>query len=70
MGIRVSESRWMQQEAFDNELLALAALVRGERPDGASVAESILDVQVGQRMIHALALSKGLTLDPSVESAK
>ena len=38
LGIRVSESRWMQQEAFENELFALAALVRGERPDGASVA--------------------------------
>lgn len=70
LGIRVSESRWMQQEAFENELFALAELVRGERPHGASIAESVLDVQVGQRMIHALALSKGLTLDPSVEAAK
>jgi predicted dehydrogenase len=68
LGIRVTESRWMQQEAFENELLALAALVRGERPAGASIAESVRDVQVGQRMIHALALSKGLTLDPSVEA--
>lgn len=70
MGIRVSESRWMQQEAFENELFALAALVHGERPNGASIAESVRDVQVGQRMIHALALSKGLTLDPSVEANK
>lgn len=70
LGIRVSESRWMQQEAFENELFALAALVRGERPSGASIKESVLDVQVGQRMIHALALSKGLTLDPSVEATK
>lgn len=70
LGIRVSESRWMQQEAFENELFALAALVRGERPDGASVEESIADVRVGQRIIRSLALSKGFTLDPSVEAAQ
>ncbi|WP_226531046.1 Gfo/Idh/MocA family protein [Microbacterium paraoxydans] len=70
LGIRVSESRWMQQEAFENELFALAALVRGERPDGASVEESVADVRVGQRMIRALALSKGVTLDPGVEAAQ
>jgi predicted dehydrogenase len=70
LGIRVSESRWMQQEAFENELFALAALVRGERPDGASVEESIADVRVGQRMIRALALSKGFALDPSAEAAQ
>lgn len=70
LGIRVSESRWMQQEAFENELFAFGALVRGERPHGASVDESIADVQVGQRMIRALAASKGLELDPSTESAQ
>jgi len=70
LGIRVSESRWMQQEAFENELFALAALVRGERPEGASVEESMADVRVGQRMIRALALSKGVTLDPGVEAAQ
>lgn len=70
LGIRVSESRWMQQEAFENELFALAALVRGERPDGASVEESVADVRVGQRMIRALALSKGFTLDTSAEAAQ
>lgn len=70
LGIRVSESRWMQQEAFENELFALAALVRGERPDGAGVEESIADVRVGQRMIRSLALSKGFTLDPGVEAAQ
>lgn len=68
-GVRVSESRWMQQEAFENELFALAALVRGERPDGAGVEESIADVRVGQRMLRALALSKGVTLDSSAEAA-
>lgn len=70
LGIRVSESRWMQQEAFENELFALAALVRGERPDGAGVEESVADVQVGQRIIRALAFSKGIALDPSVEAAQ
>jgi hypothetical protein len=69
LGIRVSESRWMQQEAFENELYALAALVRGERPAGAGVDESIDDVRVGQRMIRALALSKGHELAPGVEAA-
>lgn len=69
LGIRVSESRWMQQEAFENELFALADLVRGERPDGPGVEESIADVRVGQRMICALAHSKGFTLDPSAEAA-
>ncbi|MCK2025311.1 Gfo/Idh/MocA family oxidoreductase [Microbacterium sp. SSW1-47] len=70
LGIRVSESRWMQQEAFENELYALAALVRGERPDGASVEESVADVRVGQRIIRALAVSKGHALDPSAEAAQ
>ena len=70
LGIRVSESRWMQQEAFENELYALAALVRGESPEGASVAESIADVQVGQRMIRSLAHSKGFTLESSAEAAQ
>jgi len=70
LGIRVSEHRWMQQEAFENELFALQALVRGERPEGASVQESMDDVRVGQRMMRSLALSKGLTLDPGVEAAK
>lgn len=70
LGIRVSESRWMQQEAFENELFALAALGRGERPEGASVEESFADVRVGQRMIRALALSKGFPLDTSVEAAQ
>lgn len=68
LGIRVSESRWMQQEAFENELSALAALVRGERPAGAGVAESVADVRVGQRMIRALALSKGFALESGVEA--
>ncbi|UGS26004.1 Gfo/Idh/MocA family oxidoreductase [Microbacterium resistens] len=69
LGISVTESRWMQQEAFENELSALAALVRGERPDGAGVEESVDDVRVGQRIIRALAVSKGLALDPGVEAA-
>jgi predicted dehydrogenase len=70
LGIRVTESRWMQQEAFENELFALAALVRGERPEGASVEESIADVRVGQRMIRALALSSGHTIGPAVEASR
>ncbi|MEU4014642.1 Gfo/Idh/MocA family oxidoreductase [Microbacterium sp. NPDC028030] len=70
LGIRVSESRWMQQEAFENELYALAALVRGERPSGAGVEESVADVRVGQRMIRALALSKGFALAPGAEAAQ
>lgn len=69
-GIRVTESRWMQQEAFENELFALAALVRGERPEGASVDESIADVRVGQRIIRALAASSGHTIDPDAEAAR
>lgn len=70
LGIRVSESRWMQQEAFENELYALAALVRGERPDGAGVEESIADVRVGQRMIRALAQATGVSLDANAEAAQ
>lgn len=70
LGIRVSESRWMQQEAFENELYALADLVRGGRPDGAGVAESVADVRAGQRMIRALAVSKGFALASSAEAAQ
>lgn len=69
LGIRVSESRWMQQEAFENELFALAALVRGERPEGASVDESIADVRAGQRIIRALARTAGHTIDARAEAA-
>ncbi|MDR2996847.1 MAG: Gfo/Idh/MocA family oxidoreductase [Microbacterium sp.] len=70
LGSAVTETRWMQQEAFENELFALEAMVRGERPQGAGVAESIADVRTGQRMIRAIASSKGLVLDPSAEAAQ
>lgn len=67
LGARVSESRWMQQEAFDNELHALVGLVRGERPEGPGVDESVADVRVGQRMLAAVAASKQLAVAPSSE---
>lgn len=70
LGVHVTESRWMQQEAFENELFAMAALVRGERPDGACVAESVADVEVGQRILRALAASEGVTLAPNAEAAR
>ncbi|MGB4136475.1 MAG: hypothetical protein WA971_07920, partial [Microbacterium sp.] len=70
LGSAVTETRWMQQEAFENELFAMEAMVRGERPEGAGVAESIDDVRTGQRMIRAIASSKGLALDPRAEAAQ
>lgn len=62
LGATVAESRWMQHEAFENELHALAALVRGERPAGASVDEAEADVRTGQRMLRALALAQDVPL--------
>ena len=70
LGARVSESRWMQQEAFDNELAALVAMVRGERPDGPGIDEAIADARVGQRMFAAMTASKGKTVDLSSETAR
>ncbi|WP_308797307.1 Gfo/Idh/MocA family protein [Agromyces silvae] len=68
LGATVSESRWMQEEAFENELQALAALVRGERPAGASVDEAEADVRTGQRMLRALARSEDVPLDSRSEA--
>ncbi|MFE6996910.1 Gfo/Idh/MocA family protein [Microbacterium sp. NPDC057659] len=70
LGSAVTETRWMQQEAFENELFALEAMVRGERPQGASVAESIEDVRAGQRMIRAIASSTGVELESGAEASQ
>ena len=69
LGIRVSESRWMQQEAFENELHALAALCRGERPEGAGVEESMDDVRAGQRILRALAIIEGASIPEGAEAS-
>lgn len=68
LGATVAESRWMQEEAFENELHALAALVRGERPAGASVDEAEADVRTGQRMLRALAETEDVPLDSRSEA--
>jgi predicted dehydrogenase len=69
LGARHAVSTWMQHEAFERELRAFAALVRGNGMPGSSVAESADDIRVGQRMIAALAASKDVVLDPAVEAA-
>ncbi|MFT4233443.1 MAG: Gfo/Idh/MocA family oxidoreductase [Microbacterium sp.] len=66
-GICVSETRWMQQEAFENELHALAALVRGESPDGPGVADATADIRTAQRMLRTLAVAEGADIPPSAE---
>lgn len=70
LGVKVSEARWMQQEAFENELFTIEALVRGESRSGASLQESLADVTVGQRIIRALSAAKGHVLHPSTEASQ
>lgn len=69
LGARHAVSTWPQHEAFERELRAFAALVGGSGTPGSSVAESADDIRVGQRMIAALAASKGVPLGPAVEAA-
>lgn len=69
LGWRRAETRWMQEEAFERELLDFAALLAGAPRPGASVAESADDIRVGQRMITALAASQGVAVDETAEAA-
>ncbi|WP_172979782.1 Gfo/Idh/MocA family protein [Agromyces agglutinans] len=59
LGSRSAESRWMQEEAFENELRAFASLVAGAPEPGPSADASADDIAVGRRMIRALAGSLG-----------
>ncbi|MEV1128519.1 Gfo/Idh/MocA family oxidoreductase [Agromyces sp. NPDC049794] len=67
LGSRRSESRWMQEEAFEHELRAFASLVAGHPEPGPSIAEGAADIVVGQRMIRAIADALG---SPIVEGAE
>ncbi|MDF2575578.1 MAG: Gfo/Idh/MocA family oxidoreductase [Agromyces sp.] len=67
LGSRRSESRWMQEEAFEHELRAFAALVAGHPEPGPSVDDGAADIVVGQRMIRAIAHAIG---SPIVEEAE
>lgn len=55
LGSRRSETRWMQEEAFEQELRSFAALVAGHPEPGPSVDEGAADIVVGQRMLRTLA---------------
>ena len=62
-------SRWNQQEAFENELLAFHALAtRGTRAPS-SLAEGRADVLVAQRMLAALAAGQGVPVGGEAASA-
>lgn len=58
---------WPQQEAFENELDAMLALVRGEPAPGSSLDEARRDVLAAQSIWSALARSAGADIDPSSE---
>ncbi|MEA4945576.1 MAG: Gfo/Idh/MocA family oxidoreductase [Propionicimonas sp.] len=68
LGSTRSESRWMQQEAFENELRAFASLLAGRPRPGPSVTDGAADVAVGQLMIRALAAGLGSPLPPGAEA--
>ncbi|WP_164863430.1 Gfo/Idh/MocA family protein [Agromyces sp. LHK192] len=63
LGARSAESRWMQEEAFENELRAFASLVADDPQPGPSAEASAQDIAVGQRMIRAIAESFGSRVD-------
>ncbi|MGW9631718.1 Gfo/Idh/MocA family protein [Agromyces sp. NPDC055520] len=69
LGSRRSETRWMQEEAFEHELRAFAALAAGNPEPGPSVAEGAADIVVGQRMLRTLADAIGTPIDGSTEAA-
>lgn len=68
LGSRRSETRWMQEEAFEHELRSFAALAAGHPEPGPSVAEGVADIIVGQRMLRTLADSIGAPLGESSEA--
>ncbi|WP_157006332.1 Gfo/Idh/MocA family protein [Agromyces laixinhei] len=69
LGVRRSETRWMQEEAFEQELRSFAALAAGHPEPGPSVAEGAADIVVGQRMLRTLADSIGHPLSSAAEAA-
>ncbi|SIO03609.1 Gfo/Idh/MocA family protein [Agromyces cerinus] len=68
LGSRRSETRWMQEEAFEHELRSFAALAAGHPEPGPSVAEGVADIIVGQRMLRTLADSIGAPLGEASEA--
>ncbi|MFB9307981.1 putative dehydrogenase [Agromyces hippuratus] len=68
LGSRRSETRWMQEEAFEHELRSFAALAAGHPEPGPSVAEGVADIVVGQRMLRTLADAIGAPLGESSEA--
>lgn len=70
LGERRSETRWMQEEAFERELLAFADLVDGRPQPGPSVDAAAADLAVGTRMIGAIAESLGRPLHASAGAAE
>lgn len=69
LGARRSETRWMQEEAFEHELRGFAALVAGHPAPGPSVEEGAADIVVGQRMLRALAEALGTPIDAGSEAS-
>lgn len=69
LGIAVTETTWMQQEAFETELVALAAMIDDQDPAGPSVAESAADIATGERIIAALAAQIGHSITAPAEAA-
>lgn len=59
---------WPQQEAFENELDAMLALVQGEPQPGSSLDEARRDVVTAQSIWSAVARSAGADIDPASEA--
>ncbi len=68
LGSRRSETRWMQEEAFEQELRSFAALAAGHPEPGPSVDEGAADIVVGQRMIRTLADAIGAPIGVASEA--
>jgi predicted dehydrogenase len=68
LGSRRSETRWMQEEAFEQELRSFAALAAGHPEPGPSVDEGAADIVVGQRMLRTLADAIGSPIGASTEA--
>ncbi|MDQ0894163.1 Gfo/Idh/MocA family protein [Agromyces ramosus] len=68
LGARRSETRWMQEEAFEQELRSFAALAAGHPEPGPSVDEGAADIVVGQRMLRTLADAIGSPIGASTEA--
>lgn len=69
LGHRVQERSWPQEEGFERELRALAALTDTQDPPGSCLAEARADLVAAQALWNALADSAGIAPGPGSEAA-